>query len=472
MRRSPGPLVCLLSLALLLAAPGEATAAHPFYTDLLRQGIQAYHGTDYPAAIDRLRIACFGFLEEPELLAEGLTWLALAQVGQGDREGFYGSFRRIAELEQRFRAYGQAPLPPGPRREFEERVIQEVPGEVLAASRSFVHLYEEKIRRRLAQLPTRERRGELEKLLAQDPDRPLWHLMKADLELAEGWFEAAYAAAQTVLQRQPGQREALCLRGSAQARIGRCEAAVRDLEGCDRIRLEKRFAVPLLECWLTLGRGQDADRFLGSLPEALRADREIARLAQQTGSGPSAEGGSGAPPTQNGAEPPTDGGAGEAQEVTVTSEPAEPVGPSAEERADLARARELLRAARQAQDLAEPDRLARRLADAHPEWRQAQHLAAEIAYRASRWAEAVSYFRRGGDPGDDQPALLFYMAVALFEAGERQAAATALRRSLPALQRTPYVESYIRKILGGAPDPRSTGAAPPNPPSPNERDQP
>lgn len=77
-----------------------------------------------------------------------------------------------------------------------------------------------------------------------------------------------------------------------------------------------------------------------------------------------------------------------------------------------------------------------------------QFLAGEIAYRASRWRDAVAYFRRGGDPGDERPVLLFYLSVALFESGEREAAAAALSRCLPKLEKTPLVESYREKILG------------------------
>lgn len=123
-------------------------------------------------------------------------------------------------------------------------------------------------------------------------------------------------------------------------------------------------------------------------------------------------------------------------------------GLSPEEREQLDRARALLAAARDRGDLDEPARLARQVADANPESREAQHLAAVIAYRAARWEEAVRYFRQGGDPGDASPERLFYYAVSLYEAGEREEAADVLRRSLPRLEHTPFVRSYQSKILG------------------------
>ena len=44
--------------------------------------------------------------------------------------------------------------------------------------------------------------------------------------------------------------------------------------------------------------------------------------------------------------------------------------------------------------------------------------------------------------------LLFYLAVSLFESGKGAEAATVLRRALPNLQRTPFIDAYARKILG------------------------
>jgi Flp pilus assembly protein TadD len=114
--------------------------------------------------------------------------------------------------------------------------------------------------------------------------------------------------------------------------------------------------------------------------------------------------------------------------------------------ADLAAARRLLAAAERQRDLAEPLRLAGGVADAHPESREAQHLAGEIAYRASRWTEAVRYFRRGGVP--QRPDLRFYMAVSLFESGDRPAAADVLRDALPELPSSPFIRSYAERILG------------------------
>jgi tetratricopeptide (TPR) repeat protein len=120
---------------------------------------------------------------------------------------------------------------------------------------------------------------------------------------------------------------------------------------------------------------------------------------------------------------------------------------TAAERDAMARAERLL-TANNTRDLREALRLARELADAHPDFKDAQYLAGEAAYRNSRWIDAADYFKRAGQPGDDRPELLFYMAVALYQVGDQAGAAAALRRSLPNLQRTPYVQEYVKRILG------------------------
>jgi hypothetical protein len=138
---------------------------------------------------------------------------------------------------------------------------------------------------------------------------------------------------------------------------------------------------------------------------------------------------------------------------TAAPAPANPPAPKPltdGERKQLDQARKLLGESRPSKELRQAFELARAVADAHPDSKEAQHLAAEGAYRISRWSDAALYFRRGGDPGEQEPERLFYMAVSLYESGDAPAASAAFKRALPNLKRTPYVESYMRKILGGA----------------------
>ncbi|HEX2164901.1 MAG TPA: hypothetical protein VHM02_13220, partial [Thermoanaerobaculia bacterium] len=144
----------------------------------------------------------------------------------------------------------------------------------------------------------------------------------------------------------------------------------------------------------------------------------------------------------------TAAGAASPNGASPTPPPAAPAATlPADDRRRLDQARELMAAARRAADLDEPLTLARSVADAHPRSAEAQHLAAEIAYRASRWPLAVAYFRRGGEPVES-PERMFYLAVALWEAGDRGEAARVLEATLPRLARTPFVDRYVDTILG------------------------
>jgi len=298
-------------LAILLVALSASTvtaAIDPFYQSLLREGVLAFDRGDYAASSRTLRIACFGMLDEPKALAGCLSRLALAQDRMDDAEGFQDSFRRLAELEERFHVYAGAELPAEIRAALEQRLVARIPVATLRSIPVF---------------------------------RPL-----ADRK------EAQSAA-------DPKPR-----------------------------------------------RGQ-ADP-----PPAASPPRVTAAPAP--------------------AEP----------------APAQPRALTAAERDKMAQARKLLGNESKVKDLKQAYDLAREVADTHAESVEAQHLAAEAAYRISRWADAARYFRRGGEPGENQPELQFYMAVSLFESGDAAGAAAILKRSLPNLQRSPYVDAYARKILG------------------------
>lgn len=318
----------LIAVGALTLAVAPARAAHPFYERLLTEGTLAFERGDFEVASRDLRLAAFGLLDEPPLLADALTHLALAQAAQGDEEGFQQTFARILEIENRFAAYRQAALSPEVRSAFEQRVSESVPESVLTRSPTFSPLAD-----RRAAAPEPARRGKKRR---------------------------GSVATETLPPREPEVQ----------------------------------------------------------------------------------------------AESATGGEAGETQpETPVPAQPASPGRPdplTAEERVQLRQAREILAGAERAQDLDQAIALVRPLADRHPAIAEVQFLAGEIAYRSSLWADAATYFDRGGDPGEGRPELLFYMAVSFYQQGESERAEGYLRRALPGIERTPFVEEYSAKILGGS----------------------
>lgn len=322
----------LLLLLTLLAASPAVAAIDPFYQGLLRDGQQAFDRKDYGTAARQLRLACFGMLDEPHPLADCLTRLLLAQDGAGDVEGVRDTFRRLTEVEDRFKAYSQGEIPPELRAALEARLAARIPAATLA--------------------------GE-----------PAFHSGPG---------------------KKPGAPPA------AGAPAGSPAPAVK--------------------------------------PAPAPASPIAALPPQASDPAPGRSPAPAAGPAKPAATPPS----------TVAAD--KPLTDA--ERKKLDQARQLLSEQRPSKELRQAFELARSVADAHPGSKEAQLLAAEGAYRISRWNDAATYFKRGGDPGDGEPERLFYMAVALYESGDAAGAAAALKRSLPNLQRTPYVESYMHKILG------------------------
>lgn len=101
-------------LALLALAPafilGATTPADDFYLVRLQAGkAEAAAGRHYEA-IEDFRIASFGFLDQPALLAEGLSRLALSQAAAGKNDDVDATLRRFVEIERRYGGWAQADL--------------------------------------------------------------------------------------------------------------------------------------------------------------------------------------------------------------------------------------------------------------------------------------------------------------------------------------------------------------------------
>ena len=491
-------LAATVAIALALVATA-AQAADPFYTRLLREGTDAYNRKDYGAAERKLRVACFGFLDEPDLLADGLTRLALAQAADGDTAAFDKTFERIVEVEERFQGYSHANTSPEVRAAFEREVVKLIPAATLAERPAFAHL----IRSPgdgLTKAPAAQRRKDLERLIETEPTNSRWPLMLADLDLTQGDPSGAEADATAALKLEPGNREALRLRGVARAAERRWTQALDDLGASGAVGTDRAATEADLRSLVELGRFQDANDLYARLPQPLARDKEIQRLGgvaavglAQARSTPTPLASTPTPTptltpapvaptavptsTPTAAEPPTPAPTPTAPATTtpatVPTRPATPVPaapapenalitppqpastsaarteakpgtPTALEQTQVDAVRALMSQNRFGDAMVQ----ARRLADAHPDLSEAQFLAAELAYRTLRWSEAVAFFRRGGDPGNSRPLLLFYEAIALYESGDRSGAVPFLKRSLPKIEHTRYVNDYTRKILG------------------------
>lgn len=425
-----------------VAAPPVRPNVDPFYSSRLREGIAAFERGAYGDAASSLRVACFGMLDAPPELAECLVRLGLAQAAAGDREAFAQTFRRLLEGEEVLGLYSRASLAADLKAGFEKRAAEWIPRATLDDSPAFAHLAGSERESELAALPARARRGRLQQLARDEPREPRWPLLLARLERQERNARGAAEAAEQALALSPGLAEARCLRGWARAELSRWPEAAADLDQCSGTWPD--LAPAELAARVELGQWEAAQILAGSLTAEQRRDPAVERLLRRLEKGaPAAEGVTAGDSTAPAAPPPP----------AATPPPVSPPGSAlaAADDTELVRLREALTAATSAVEVERVYAAAAELAGRYPTQAVVQHLAAEVAYRASRWRDAVAHFERGGDPGEAQPLLLFYLAVALWESGDTQAAAAVMERCAGRLRPTPFVEAYRRKILAAEP---------------------
>lgn len=436
----------LLLLLLLGGAVGPVSAViDPFYQNRMQSGVQAFEEGNWEEAARQLRIACFGHLDEPVTLSEGLMRLAVAEATLGDEDAFRRTFSRLTELEERFSAYSAARVPASLRQQFEGLVARLISAQSLRTADGFQAIADRAEVQRLAAMPPEQRRAELEARLQAEPQRAdlLIAMAKLELELrrprpALDWLDRLPPAVQQI-------PPATCLRQQAGSESGDC--AQLDLAGPFCRDVPPSVVEFRLQCLIEEDRWLEASALIRGLDPQLRTRRRITRMERKVRQNigesnvvdlaaddasaagvPSSDQAEAAPPA---AAPPT--------EPTPTAGPVDAQ--------ELERLRERLADAETGDELAALRSAAESFAQRHPGARAARLLAAEIAYLQSDWPAAVSHFQGAGDMRSDEAELAFYRAVALYESGDPAAAAAVLQPVVSRLERTSFVDTYVERIL-------------------------
>ena len=250
-------------------------------------------------------------------------------------------------------------------------------------------------------------------------------LASAVQDLDQGRADVARQRTEALVTLAPESAPVRCLRGRLALSDGDCDA-LPDLALCDERPTDPEALRGLLACHVARGEWPEARALVSTLPRSLQRDPSFAPLLEQVEAvGPRVE-----------------------SDVPTPLPTTDPETLSEDDRRQaLEKARALLEQARTVGDLEEALGLARRTADADGTDSEAQILAGEIAYRASRWEDAVYYLERAGELDDARPEILFFLAVALYETGRDERARVALQAALPDLSRTPFVNRYVDKIL-------------------------
>jgi hypothetical protein len=469
------------AIVLALCAAGAALAnSDPFYTGLLRDGRTALLRGDAAGARKDLRVACFGLLDTPMLLAECRVRLALAEAALGDREAFLESFSRLEEIEERFTVYATAAISAEERAAFEERVVEWVSPEQLRSIPAFTRLVERKAEAELARLSPRDRFVELERLAAAAPAEPRWKVRLAEEELARKRPAPALARLDKLGDETQGGAVG-CLRGRALAELDRCAEAARPLAACVRSPADPILAGLVLGCLLELERADEASAFAARLAPAVAAQPEIRKrieripkpaeraAATPPGTGaaakpanepsapaqPKAEKKPVRPPATTAAKPPGATVPATTKPAPATASPgsppaATPAKRTQEETEAVAEARRIMKSAERRADLERALGIVRPIADRYRDEVELQLLAGELGYRLADWTVGVEHLRRVGPQGPSDPTIRFYYVVCLFETGEKKAAAEVAATGLERLPRSPFVDGYLKKIQSGA----------------------
>ncbi len=275
--------ILVLTVAALVSVwnPDTGNAADPFYDRLLHDGLGAYDNGDYPLAAGSLRLACFGLLDEPMVLARGLTYLALAQAAIDDEPAFIRTFGRIIEIELRFQAFSQLELDPDLRRTYDAHLQRWIALDELSRAPVFRPVARAKFEAQVRELTPEERRSELERLVAAEPEDSSWRLLLAELELESDEFDAVLTATGEMLTRDPQLERALCLRARANAATGRCELALADLDSCYEFADRMVLTETKLRCLVHLRDWQGAAALLNEIPPGGRNEAPFRQLGHE-----------------------------------------------------------------------------------------------------------------------------------------------------------------------------------------------
>ena len=436
------------TIVLCVTLSSLATAADPFYISRLREGIAAAERGVHGQAVEVFRIACFGLLEEEEF-AECLIRLGLSQAALGDVDGFGATFRRLLEAEELLGVYSDASLDSELVSAYSRRVEELVPESIRRSTLDFGAPVEstptEVPQQTTAPLSLKERRRSMEREERRARRDPQWPRKLALLEQESARPKAALAAAQRTLVLVPRDSVASCVAGWSEARLGRCTAALALLGDCETPSSEIR--VLAAECAIEKQRWSEASLWLLPLTVAERQSPQIMALEQLISeSKQAASGHVEAGRIQN------EGADLEAGPTSRMDDVVQPssgsFGDSHSPSFDLEETREKLRQATDVEDLNRLYNQTVALLDSPSGDPSIEFLAAEIAYRASRWNDAVRHFSAAGDPGDERPRLLFYLAISLYESGDIAGAKVALERCIDRLSLSPFVQRYRAAILG------------------------
>lgn len=396
----------VVALVLASTAGKGVETPDPFYLRLLEEGRRLLEQGQAEESARILRLACFGLLEAPDRLAACWLELGSARAALKDREGLLEVLRKLEEIEERFRVLSAGGVPVARQTELLDQMVNLLGFEALIRSTHFGYWALERARVELQAVASERQERELSRRLDSDPENPVWKILAAEREVSSGKAAEADRWLASMPASWAGGYVA-CLRAGSAALQGRCQPPELDL--CPRKMRTVALWSAEIRCWLATGRREEARACWQQVPSELKAQEGWGELRDQM----------------------------EGLDPRTREEPGS---------VWIAEFRRRVTAAQTAQELSQ---LGEELEGSErPELseRDLALLRGEVAYRAARWGECTRWYRTVGLETIREPALRFYAAVCLYESGEREEARKMVSEGLEGLARTPFIESYLKKI--------------------------
>jgi len=467
-KRHQSGILAVLSAAVAIMTSNAPAGADEFSDARLRSGEDAYVAKRYLDAIAELKIAAFGSLDRPPALSEALVWLALAQNGAGRAPDLQATVDRFLEVERRFGAYPKARLEPDTRAAFQAVLLKRVPQETILAIPSLAGLVETDQQRNAKMAPA-DRRRTLEAAAKREPTQVKWPQALAHDALDRGDTKEAIRWADRALELQPGDADALAVRGRAHVLRAEYPAAAKDFAALPPGVFAKQpdLSADRFVALVETGDWPGAEQALtsltvnsGSRPDVARAQQKLAAEKQRR-SAASATAAASAPAPPPGRPRPADGSpsAAPASPASPAASPAptsagpapvpgKPVASPAETSA--ARSRDALAESRRliaTGKSAEAVRLLNDALRADPANRELRLALLEAGCLSRSYSVAAAQLPLVTPFSDQEAAPMFYAAVVLYETGRDNEAKSYLERAVPRVS-GPLVDEYSRKILG------------------------